>query len=169
MVRSLLTLALLALSLPAPALSTPLHDHPIADPRWSVAGEADGYDEPDDANQPWWRQLPSRPVDGYGPVPPSGWRPRHAYGLPGYGYGSGYGYQPAPGPGGYRPGRRLPLAVLPPRAQPERRCGPGAALVGAAIGGGLGAALSDGSRQRQWALPIGATVGGLLGGVLAGC
>jgi len=167
MIRSLLTLALLALSLPAPAMSTPLPDHPLAAPRWWIAGDADGYDELDDANQPWWRQLPNRPVDGYGPLPPGGWRARHAYRLPDYGYR--HSDQPTPGPGVYRPGRRLPLAVLPPRAQPERRCGPGAALVGAAIGGGLGAALSDGSRQRQWALPIGATVGGLLGGVLAGC
>lgn len=166
-------LALLALSLPAPALSDPLHRlnsiHTAWNPAYGDAYSDPGYDDRswqryrdpaddalDDRPRLSWREraanrLLGRPSDGYG------------YGeTPRYGYGDGYEY-------GYRPGRRTPLAVIPPRPQPAPRCGAGPALVGAAIGGGLGAALSDGSRQRQWALPIGATVGGLLGGVLAGC
>jgi hypothetical protein len=173
MLRPLLTLALLALSLPAPALSSPLSDLPLSHRRWSVANDGDAG--PYDADPSWWRQPADRADDDL-PWPRPGWRQRNAYGVPGRPddrdgdrYGYGYGGRPSPGTGVYRPGRPWPLAVLPPADQPLRRCGPGPALVGAAIGGGLGAALSDGSRQRQWALPIGATVGGLLGGVLAGC
>jgi len=162
--RSPWALALLALSLPAPALSDPLplHRHRIADPGW--------YGDPYDANVSWQSQRPL-PDDGLDDWSRLRWRDRTAYGplnSPSDGYrlpragGEGYRY-------GYLPGRRAPLAVVPVTPQPAPRCGPGPALVGAAIGGGLGAALSDGSRQRQWALPIGATVGGLLGGVLAGC
>jgi len=164
-------LALLALSLPAPALSDPLHRLSIRDAIWNRT-----FGSPVNATRPWHRDDPEFDDDAFLPGPSLGWRQRAAYGpsvgysddnLPVYGYAPGYG--PAPGAGDWR-GRRTPLAVIPPgAAQPLRRCGPAPALVGAAIGGGLGAALSDGARSRQWALPIGATVGGLLGGVLAGC
>ena len=156
-------LALLTLSLPAPALSDRLHRLPIADYLWNERSyddnsRADGYGIPYplDADRPWQR-YGALPDDDLDDIPRYGWRQGAPYGSLG---SPGYGYQP---------GRRVPLAVIPARPQPLRRCGPGPALVGAAIGGGLGAAISDGSRQRQWALPIGATVGGLLGGVLAGC
>jgi hypothetical protein len=158
-------LALLALSLPTPALSNPLQRLPIADFLWNGGSYDDnsraygyGIPDPSDADRPWQRysELPDDDLDE---APRSRWRqglPYGSLGSPSYRYG-------------YPPGRRIPLAVIPATPQPARRCGPGPALVGAAIGGGLGAAISDGSRQRQWALPIGATVGGLLGGVLAGC
>lgn len=164
--RSPWALTLLALSLPAPALSDPLplHRHRIADAVWY----GDRYTDPYDAVAPWQSQR-ALPADDLDDWPRLRWRERAAYGplnsprevyrLPRDG-GESYGYLP---------GRRTPLAIVPDTPQPPRRCGPGPALVGAALGGGLGAALSDGSRQRQWALPIGATVGGLLGGVLAGC
>jgi hypothetical protein len=42
-------------------------------------------------------------------------------------------------------------------------------LGGAAIGGGLGAVLASNSRNRVWSLPMGAAVGGILGGVMSGC
>lgn len=160
-------LALLALSLPAPALSDPLHRLSISD-----AVSSRTFGSPFSATRPWRSDDPDLEDEAFDPRPPLSWRERAAYG-PRDGYG--YGYRPAPGYGYERGdgdwrGRRTPLAVIPPgAAEPLRRCGPGPALVGAAIGGGLGAALSDGARSRQWALPIGATVGGLLGGVLAGC
>ncbi len=165
-------LALLALSLPAPALSDPLQRLNITNAAWNQA-YGDRYADPGDArttDRPWqrYRDRPEIAVDDW---PRLSWRERAAYGLLGRpAYLNGYDEAPYGGDGyGYRPGRPYPLAVVPTTPQPLRRCGPGPALVGAAIGGGLGAALSDGSRQRQWALPIGATVGGLLGGVLAGC
>lgn len=77
----------------------------------------------------------------------------------GYGYSNGYGYG-----AGYRP-----LAVAPVAPVRERRCQPGSLLTGAVIGGGLGALLADGPRNRRWALPMGAAVGGLVGGVASGC
>ena len=89
--------------------------------------------------------------DGYG----SGYG---GYGYGGYGYG-GYGYG-----SGYRP-----LAVAPVAPVRERRCQPASLLTGAVIGGGLGAVLADGPRNRRWALPMGAAVGGLVGGAVSGC
>jgi uncharacterized protein YcfJ len=61
------------------------------------------------------------------------------------------------------------MAVAPVAPVRERRCNPGTLLTGAVIGGGLGAVLADGSRNRRWALPMGAAMGGLLGGVASGC
>ena len=75
------------------------------------------------------------------------------------GYGNGYGYGAS-----YRP-----LAVAPVAPVRERRCQPGSLLTGAVVGGGLGAVLADGSRNRRWAVPMGAAVGGLVGGVASGC
>jgi hypothetical protein len=62
-----------------------------------------------------------------------------------------------------------PLASEPYGTPPPRSCGPTPALIGAALGGGLGALLADGSRNRRWALPLGAAFGGILGGVVSGC
>lgn len=84
-----------------------------------------------------------------------------------YGYGSGYGGYGYSGYGygsGYRP-----LAVAPVAPVRERRCQPASLLTGAVIGGGLGAVLADGPRNRRWALPMGAAVGGLVGGAVSGC
>ncbi|MEX1324706.1 MAG: hypothetical protein AB1Z21_11040 [Synechococcaceae cyanobacterium] len=90
-----------------------------------------------------------------------------------YGYAPGYG--PSPVDDGYWGGSPgyygSPVAVepVPYEAAPRRRCSPGTALAGAAVGGGLGAILARGSRNRRWALPMGAAVGGILGGVISGC
>lgn len=77
-----------------------------------------------------------------------------------YGYES-YGPYGAPG---------LPLLAAP-QAQPApaRTCNAGTVLTGAVLGGGLSAALANGPRNRRWALPMGAAVGGILGGVVSGC
>lgn len=174
-------LALLALSLPAPALSDPLRLS-IHDAVWDRR-PSDATTAARDLSRAWWRERDEADDEAFdnGPLPT--WRGRNAIAPfdrydngddsradEGYRYGGTPDRTGTPGWGpGWRPGRPYPLSVLPATPQPVRRCGPGAALVGAAIGGGLGAALSDGSRQRQWALPIGATVGGLLAGVLAGC
>lgn len=99
---------------------------------------------------------------------------------------------PAPGLLAPRPGS-LPVTVVPhggdvilppgygqpgaygayaaPQAQPTpaRTCNAGTVLTGAVLGGGLSAALANGARNRRWALPMGAAVGGILGGVVSGC
>lgn len=92
----------------------------------------------------------------YGPPP----RPTYAP-LPvnpyGYGYDYGYdGYPIASEPAPYGPA-------------PAPSCNRGTVLTGAAIGGGLGALLANNSRTRLWSLPIGAAMGGILGGVISGC
>lgn len=163
-------LALLALSLPTPALSDPLRGLSIRDAVWNrTTNQAE-------AARAWRRYQADLDDDVFDARPPLRWRQPTAYGpldpngdRYGYRYGDRYGEAPFRDSDRSWPGRPTPLAVIPDAPQPLRRCGPGPALVGAAIGGGLGAALSDGARSRQWALPIGATVGGLLGGVLAGC
>lgn len=64
-----------------------------------------------------------------------------------------------------------PIAAepLPYEPAPSRRCHVGTVLGGAAIGGGLGAVLANNSRNRRWSLPMGAAVGGILGGLISGC
>lgn len=98
---------------------------------------------------------------GFAPVPASP-----------YGYGPGYGVSPGDGYWGNAPdyyGYPVAAEPLPYNAVPARSCSPSTALVGAAVGGGLGAILANGSRNRRWALPMGAAVGGILGGVISGC
>ncbi|MFM9099946.1 MAG: hypothetical protein ACKOPS_00910, partial [Cyanobium sp.] len=55
--------------------------------------------------------------------------------------------------------------------QQPRTCQPVVPLVGAALGGTVGAVMAHNSRSRNriWALPMGAAVGGILGGVASGC
>jgi len=75
---------------------------------------------------------------------------------PGRTYSSPYGYPVAAEPEPYSP------ALV-------RRCNRGTVLTGADIGGGLGAILASNSRNRLWSLPVGAAMGGILGGVISGC
>ena len=108
-------------------------------------------------------------VETYTPLPrprtvtvrvrPGGYGNGYGSGYGGHGYGIGYGGY------GYGAGYR-PLAVAPVAPVRERRCQPGSLLTGAVVGGGLGAVLADGSRNRRWAVPMGAAVGGLVGGVI---
>lgn len=70
-----------------------------------------------------------------------------------------------PGSYGY-PIASEPIPYGPP---PARSCNRGTVLTGAAIGGGLGAMLATNSRNRLWSLPLGAAMGGILGGVMSGC
>jgi hypothetical protein len=75
-----------------------------------------------------------------------------------------------------------PVPVYPSRPAPilaggnglvqqPRTCQPVVPLVGAALGGTVGAVMAHNSRSRNriWALPMGAAVGGILGGVASGC
>ena len=89
----------------------------------------------------------------------------YPYGDQRYAYG-GQRYAPLPvSPYGY------PIASEPEPYSPApvRRCNRGTVLTGAAIGGGLGAMLASNSRNRLWSLPLGAAMGGILGGVISGC
>ena len=89
---------------------------------------------------------------------------RYAYDS--YGPPPGRTYAPLPvSPYGY------PVAAEPAPFSPFplRRCNRSTVLTGAAIGGGLGAMLASNSRNRLWSLPIGAAMGGILGGVISGC
>lgn len=99
-----------------------------------------------------------------------------AYGSSGPGhpsYGRPYSPPPPSPYGGRHDGyhRHYPLAAAPEpySPPPPRRCNPGSALLGAALGGTLGAVMANGPRNRRWALPMGAAVGGILGGVASGC
>ena len=78
-------------------------------------------------------------------------------------------YAPLPvDPHGY-PDYRIAAEPLPYEPALPRRCNVGTVLGGAAIGGGLGAVLANNSRNRRWSLPMGAAVGGILGGLISGC
>lgn len=78
-------------------------------------------------------------------------------------------YAPLPvSPYGY-PDYPVAAEPVPYEPTPPRRCNVGTVLGGAAIGGGLGAVLANGSRNRRWGLPMGAAVGGILGGLISGC
>jgi hypothetical protein len=144
---ALLPLALLALSLPLPALA-----YPNTYQRTTIEtyGPAPGSNP-----------LPVRSYRyGYNPGYPSG------YGYnPGYSYNPGYGYGPGVGYG-------YPLAAAPPppyTPSPASSCNLTTALVGAAVGGTLGAVLAPNGRDRRWSLPLGAAVGGIAGGAISGC
>ena len=95
----------------------------------------------------------------------------YAYGDQNYAYDNygplrGRTYAPLPvSPYGY-PMATEPAPYSPP---PVRRCNRGTVLTGAAIVGGLGAMLASNSRNRLWSLPMGAAMGGILGGVISGC
>ena len=63
-----------------------------------------------------------------------------------------------------------PVAAYPSSpVVPSRSCSLAAPIVGAALGGTMGRALANGYRNRLWAVPMGAAVGGILGGTMSGC
>jgi len=99
----------------------------------------------------------------YAPLPVSRYGYDRTYG--GYSEYSSYDAGRYPGSYGY-PIASEPAPYGPP---PVRSCNRGTVLTGAAIGGGLGAILATNSRNRLWSMPIGAAMGGILGGVMSGC
>jgi len=110
---------------------------------------------------------PRYSYDSYGPPPSPTYAP-----LPvnPYGYNNAYGsYNNNAGryPNSY--GYPIASEPTPYAPAPVRSCNRGTVLTGAAIGGGLGAILATNSRNRLWSLPIGAAMGGILGGVMSGC
>jgi hypothetical protein len=162
---SLLPLALTALALPAQVLASPYgHRDTVVYAYPHAHTHAHAYHQ-----QPTAYLVPSRPrmvvaqpryqvmptvQPGYAPHP--GFPPPVVshYGYPVTDYPS----QPA-----------TTLAGGNGLAQQPRTCKPVVPLVGAALGGSFGAVMAHKSRDRRWALPMGAVVGGLLGGVASGC
>lgn len=71
----------------------------------------------------------------------------------------------APGAYGYTNPAPYGLAAAP-RATSRSCISPGRVLVGAALGGLTSAVLAP--RQRSWAVPVGAAIGGM-GGLASGC
>jgi hypothetical protein len=157
---SSLTLALAALALQTPALAFP-HAHAYAQQpsaylvrRHVVVGQP----------QPLYRPLP---------VVQHGYAPRYAT-HPGFRppLVSHNGYPVTDYPAPVYPARPAPiLAGGNGLVQQPRTCQPMVPLVGAALGGTVGAVMTHNSRSRNriWALPMGAAVGGILGGVASGC
>lgn len=170
---SSLTLALAALALQTPAQAFP-HWQPntilYANPH------TQGY-----AQQPYAQQpsgylvrrhvVVTQPQPIYRPLPvvQPGYAPRPGYAPP---LASPYGYPVTDYPAPVYPARPAPiLAGGNGLVQQPRTCQPVVPLVGAALGGTVGAVIAHNSRSRNriWALPMGAAVGGILGGVASGC
>jgi hypothetical protein len=165
---SLLPLALAAFALPAPALAfphgqrhyvvQPVNPQPavyVVRPRYA----APRYSVVQPRPQVQLRPLPPVqtqyvPHPGYSPTPVS------RYGYPITDYPSS-GYHQGQRPVAFAGGNGLVNA--------PRTCTPIVPLVGAALGGTMGAVIAPNSRNRRWALPMGAAVGGILGGVASGC
>jgi hypothetical protein len=158
---SLLPLALTALALPAPVLASP---HGQRDYIVHAYPQGHLYGQPPTAYlvrpQGVVVQPQFQPVRPLPPVHP-GFPPAvvNHYGYPVTDYPSGV-YQGQPGP---------TLASGNGLFSQPRTCTPMVPLVGAALGGTVGAVMAHKSRNRRWALPMGAAVGGLLGGVASGC
>lgn len=167
---SLLPLALAALALPAPALAFPhgqrntivyaypqTHAH-AQQPSAYLMRRHVVVTQPQHRPRPIYRPLPAVQT-GYAPHP--GFPPqlvnRHGYPVTDY-PAPGYPAQPAP-----------TLAGGHGMVQQPRTCRPVVPLVGAALGGTVGAVMARKSRNQIWALPMGAAVGGLIGGVASGC
>lgn len=164
---SVLPLALAALALPAPSLAFPHGpSHYVVQP---VAPQPTAYlVQPQYAPPRYYvaqprpqvqlRPLPSVPYQyahpGYAPALVS----RHGYPITDY---PTSGYHRGHGPAAFAGGNGQPV--------PARTCTPLVPLVGAALGGTMGAVIAPNSRNRRWALPMGAAVGGILGGVASGC
>ncbi|TVS07044.1 MAG: glycine zipper 2TM domain-containing protein [Cyanobium sp. PLM2.Bin73] len=59
------------------------------------------------------------------------------------------------------------------QANPPRTCRPALPVMGAVFGGTVGTLMANStrnrSRNRRWALPMGAAAGGLFGGAVSGC
>jgi hypothetical protein len=152
---SLLPLALTALALPAPVLAFPHGQRNTIVYAYPHAQQPSAYlvrrhvvvPQP----QPQYRPLPTV-YPGYAPRP----------GFPSPHYGYPVTHYPTPGHHGQ-------LAGGNGLFNQPRTCTPVVPLVGAALGGTVGAVMASNSRNRIWALPMGAAVGGILGGVASGC
>jgi hypothetical protein len=112
-----------------------------------------------------------RPQTDYRPLPvvQPGYAPHPGFAPP---LVSRYGYPVTDYPTPVYPARPTPiLAGVNGVVQHPRSCQPLVPLVGAALGGTVGAVMAHNSRSRNriWALPMGAAVGGILGGVASGC
>ncbi|MFM7239877.1 MAG: hypothetical protein ACKOZN_09830 [Cyanobium sp.] len=112
-----------------------------------------------------------RPQTDYRPLPvvQPGYAPHPGFAPP---LVSRYGYPVTDYPTPVYPARPTPiLAGGNGVVQQPRSCQPLVPLVGAALGGTVGAVMAHNSRSRNriWALPMGAAVGGILGGVASGC
>jgi hypothetical protein len=112
-----------------------------------------------------------RPQTDYRPLPvvQPGYAPHPGFAPP---LVSRYGYPVTDYPTPVYPARPTPiLAGGNGVVQHPRSCQPLVPLVGAALGGTVGAVMAHNSRSRNriWALPMGAAVGGILGGVASGC
>lgn len=112
-----------------------------------------------------------RPQTDYRPLPvvQPGYAPQPGFAPP---LVSRYGYPVTDYPVPVYPSRPAPiLAGGNGVVQHPRSCQPLVPLVGAALGGTVGAVMAHNSRSRNriWALPMGAAVGGILGGVASGC
>lgn len=55
------------------------------------------------------------------------------------------------------------------QANPQRTCRPALPVLGAVFGGTVGTLMANSSRNRRWALPMGAAAGGLFGAAVSGC
>lgn len=159
MKTALLPIALLTLSLPGAAFAYPatiVYRVNTSQPAVPV------YQAP--AYGPATYYRPINTVPSYGLMPPAS-APVNAvvrYRVPAstaYAAPSAYGY-------GY--GTPTPYGVAAvPRATGQRcAVSPGRVLVGAALGGLTSAVLAP--KQRSWAVPVGAAIGGL-GGLATGC
>jgi hypothetical protein len=160
-----LRISSLTLALAALALQTPAQAFPHWQPNTIVYANphTQGY-----AQQPYAQQpsayLVRRHVVVSQPQPQPIYRP-----LPQV---SPYGYPVTDYPAPMYPVRPAPiLAGGNGLVQQPRTCQPVVPLVGAALGGTVGAVIAHNSRSRNriWALPMGAAVGGILGGVASGC
>jgi hypothetical protein len=166
--RSLLPLTLAVLALPAPALAFPQAQ------RTTIAY---AYPQVHAYTQQPSAYLVRRHVVVTQPQPQPIYRPLPVV-QPGYAPRPGF-LSPLVNHYGY-PVNNYPAPVYPVRPTPvlaggrgvvqqPRTCQPVVPLVGAALGGTVGAVMAPNSRNRRWALPMGAAVGGILGGVASGC
>ena len=163
--------ALLPLALTALALQAPAQAFPHGPRNTIVDAHPQAYVQQPSAylvrrhvvvTQPQPRPL-YRPL----PVVQPGYAPLHA--VPRQ-LVSRYGYPVNDDPSPVYPARPATLlAGGNGMLQQPRTCQPVVPLVGAALGGTVGAVMAHKSRNRLWALPVGAAVGGILGGVASGC
>ena len=165
----LLPIALLALTLPGPALAYPA----------SLVDDLDAIDLPaaplhrSSTYGPSYYGQPAYP--SYGAVPRYRTVPRPSVAMRRYQVASPYGYPASPiygYPGMPAYGYNPPLSYAAPPAPSPLAQGcplnPSRALMGAAIGGLASAALLSRGQDRSWAVPVGAALGGL-GGLATGC
>jgi hypothetical protein len=160
MKTALLPIALLALSLPAPALAYPAKVVYRVTSNALPMPAAPVYRAPL-YGQPTYQTFGA--VPGYGAVQ----RPPVTvvrYRVPGtYSYGAAPAYAyPS------QPTYRVAAAPFATPVAQTCRFNPTRALVGAALGGLASTALAPRAQDRSWAVPVGAALGGL-GGLATGC